>query len=196
MSELPVSYTSVEEYLSLDRESESLIEYINGAIYAMAGGSPNHALIAMNLARELGGHVKGKCRVFSADLRVGFAPRMYVHPDLTLVCQPPVYDEESGDTLTNPLLVVEVLSPSTEARDRGRKLFHYLQIESLMDYLLVSQNEPRMELYHRKPDGEWIYQNISGMGTRIYLPSIDFDLALADAYDFVEFDGATDESLR
>jgi Uma2 family endonuclease len=193
MSELPVSYLSVEDYLSLDRDSETAIEYMDGMVYAMAGGSPNHALIAMNLARELGGHVKGKCRVFSSDLRVGYASRMYVHPDLTLVCQTPVYDDESGDTLINPLLVVEVLSPSTESRDRGRKLFHYLQIESLTDYLLVSQDEPRIELYHRKPDGEWVYLNVYGREERIEIPSIGFHLSLTDVYDFVEFGVAMDQ---
>ena len=187
MSELPIPYYTEDEYLELDRASDIKYEYIDGFIHAMSGGSASHSAIAANITGELTSRLRGRCRVYQSDLKVATGSRLYAYPDVSVVCETPRFRDQSEDTLLNPLLIVEVLSPSTESRDRGRKSILYRQIESLIDYVLVSQHIPFVELYHRNPDGEWVYRSAYGVDESIRLPSVGLVLRLADIYDLVSF---------
>lgn len=178
-----------EEYLDLERKAKYKSEFIEGQIYAMAGASPTHALITVNVTVALGLHLRGNpCRVYSNDLkvRIGRAGNYY-YPDLTVVCGQLQYHDEHQDVLLNPTIIVEVLSPSTEADDRGRKWIQYQQIESLTDYIMVSQNEPFIEHYSRQADGGWHYESCSELGEAITIHSIHCPLSLADVYEKVDF---------
>src|SRR5437867_12261501 len=135
------THLSPEEYLSLDRKSEVRSEYFDGDMVAMSGGSREHNLIVTNLVRELSLHLKGRpCEVYPSNMRVKIsATGLYTYPDVVVVCSDPQFEDESVDTLINPTLIAEVLSDSTEAYDRGAKFAHYRKIDSLLEYLLVSQ---------------------------------------------------------
>lgn len=171
------------EYLAWEAEQESRSEYHEGEIFAIAGGTPRHSLIGGNLTATLHAALRGQCRVHTSDLRVRLTESRYVYPDLTAVCGEP--EVGPGDVLLNPSLVVEVLSPSTEAFDRGTKTRLYLQIPSLVGLLLVSQDVPEVMVYSRTAAGGW--EAISDDGARIRVPALGLDLALADLYDGIDF---------
>ena len=171
------------EYLAWEAEQEFKSEYHEGEIFAMSGGSLKHARIAPNLSAMLRDAMRGRCGVFSSDLRVQLTECRYVYPDLTAVCGEP--EVGPGDVLLNPSLVVEVLSPSTEAFDRGTKTRLYLQIPSLVGLLLVSQDVPEVMVYSRTAAGGW--EAISDDGARIRVPALGLDLALDDLYDGIDF---------
>lgn len=178
-----------EEYLDLERKAKFKSEFIEGQIYAMAGASPTHALITANVIANLVLHLRGNpCRVYSNDLkvRIGRAGNYY-YPDLTVVCGQLQYHDEHQDVLLNPTIVVEVLSPSTEADDRGRKWIQYQQIESLTDYIMVAHNEPFIEHYARQADGGWHYESCSDLASQLTIQSIDCQVSLADVYEKVDF---------
>jgi Uma2 family endonuclease len=191
---------SPEEYLSFEREAEERHEYWDGRLYEMAGESPEHSTICVNLAGEVSTELKGKpCRAFSPNMKVRTSPTgKFLYPDLTVVCGEPVYHDGRRDVLVNPKAVFEVLSPSSEGRDRGRKFFAYQQIESLTDYLLVAQNEVRIDHYLRQPGGGWLMSSAMGLTARLRLESINCALALIEVYDRVEFPPAEslDEGLE
>jgi Uma2 family endonuclease len=149
---------SEREYLALERTSEDRHEYVNGEMYAMAGGSPLHAAIAANLSRVLGNALRGsRCGVASSDLRVHVrATGLYTYPDLTVVCERVERHPEDDTVIVNPRVIVEVLSDSTEAYDRGAKFRHYEQIPSLAEYLLVSADARRFEHFQRLESGQWL----------------------------------------
>jgi Uma2 family endonuclease len=148
---------TLREYLDLEEASNLKHEFLDGEIYAMAGGTPEHAALTVAVAAALLAQLQGgPCRVFSSDLRVRILPTgLATYPDITVVCGPLERDPEGRTTVTNPTVVVEVLSESTEAFDRGEKLEHYKQAPSLRECLLVSQTEPRLEVHRREPDGRW-----------------------------------------
>ncbi len=151
---LPVSearYTPAE-YLAFERQSESKNEYFNGAIFAMTDVSRNHNLISLNLAAELRQALKGRrCEVYASDMRVKLRhTSMYTYPDVTVVCDEPRFDDDNVDTLLNPTVIFEMLSPSTEAYDRGDKFAHYRRLASLQTYVLVSQDKIRVESFARQ----------------------------------------------
>ena len=138
-----------EEYVTWEEDAIEKSEYIDGEIRAMSGGSEPHASIPMNIGGELRTALRGRgCRVLSSDMKV-WAAGVYYYPDLSVVCGPSIYRGRNKHTITNPLVVVEVLSPSTESEDRGEKFIRYQQIETLRSYLLVGQTEPRVELFER-----------------------------------------------
>jgi Uma2 family endonuclease len=184
-----------DEYLALERESQNKHEYSDGYIYAMAGESPEHSTICFNLYGLVHAQLRGKaCRGFSPNMKVRTSPNgLYSYPDLSVVCGEPVFHDRARDVLVNPTVIVEVLSPSTEAKDRGEKFFRYQQIASLADYLLVSQREPRVERYARQSDQEWLYSVAVGLSAALHLASIDCRVALSDVYDRVEFPPETEE---
>ena len=157
MSALPEPYVTVEEYLAAERNAETKSEYLDGYLYAMAGGTPRHSAIAMNVAIELGIQLRDKsCQVYNSDLMVATSPTgLYAYPDVSVVCGEPRFQDNHPDALTNPLLIVEVLSPKTEDRDRGPKFVHYRRIDSLIDYLLVVQDEPYVDHYQRQSGDRW-----------------------------------------
>jgi Uma2 family endonuclease len=144
-----------EGYLALEREAETKSEYLDGSILAMTGCSPNHAAITANIAATLLSPLKGKpYRAFSSALKISTpSDSLIAYPDPSVVCGEPRTEEDRPDVVTNPLLIVEVLSPSSEACDRGKKFRKYREIESLRDYLLVSQEEPFVDHYHKREDG-------------------------------------------
>lgn len=174
------------EYLARERASDARHEYVNGEIVAMAGGSPAHAQLAYNLIAALGARLRaGPCRGYSSDLRVHVAAtRLYTYPDLTVVCGEPRFHTEDGDTLINPTLIAEVLSDATEAYDRGAKFAHYQRLESLREYVLVSQNERRIEVFRRAEGGDWMYHEYRDAGL-VALPALGIEVPLAEVYERV-----------
>ncbi|HEX9988720.1 MAG TPA: Uma2 family endonuclease [Chloroflexia bacterium] len=196
MSSLTKTYYTPEQYLALEREAEYRSEYINGQIYpmngqpyAMSGASEEHNLIVVNVLREVSVQFKGRpCKVYVTDMRVKVSPTgMYTYPDIVAVCNKPHFEDERVDTLLNPTVIIEVLSPSTEAYDRGDKFAHYRKLASLTDYVLVSQNTARVEHYvrHSEGSGQWVLTEISGSDGVLRLISIGCEVALKDVYDKV-----------
>ena len=189
MSAQPHSRISEEEYLRIERAAEFKSEYIDGQMYAMSGASWAHGLITLNFGSELRTGLRDKaCAVVANDIRVRITPRrFYTYPDLVVVCGLPAFADNEHDTLLNPTLLVEVLSPSTEKRDRDFKLRHYREIESLKEYVLVSQSEPYVMSYRRSASGEWVLSAWEGVGALCRLESLEIDVRLADIYRQVTF---------
>lgn len=199
MTELPIKkkYYTIEEYLRLERQSEEKHEYRDGQIIpmheiiAMAGGSHNHSLIAANVIIALGVALKGKpCRVYESNLRICI-PRtpLYTYPDALVVCGKPILDskDEGSETVTNPVFIAEVISPSSEGYDRGEKFSRYRTLESLKEYMLVSQDTARVELYFRQEGGTWLLTPVAGLEAAAQLKSVGVSLPLAEIYAGVEF---------
>jgi Uma2 family endonuclease len=179
-----------EEYLALDRAAESRSEYYRGEMFAMSGGSFPHAQIILNLGGELRHLLKGKgCRVTSSEVRLRVSPEgLYTYPDVMIVCMGPTFADNQKETLLNPVLIGEVLSPSTERHDRGFKFAQYQQLESLQEYVLVSQTEPRVEVFRRQPMAKWLYSDVRGLDSCCALESVGCDIPLAEIYDLITFD--------
>jgi Uma2 family endonuclease len=178
-----------EEYLAIERHAEVRSEYLDGEMFAMTGGSFPHNLIVANVVGELRQQLKKRpCQVLPSDLRVHIpATGLYTYPDVVVVCGDARFEDQFVDTLLNPILLVEVLSPTTEAFDRGKKFEHYRSIPSLAEYLLIAQDEPRVEQYLRQDGNRWLLTVISGLEGTLALPSIECALALAEVYDKVSF---------
>jgi Uma2 family endonuclease len=180
---------SEEEYLAFERASEFRHEFVNGEIIDMAGASWEHGLIVGNTATALNNALADKlCFVNPQDLRVKATMfHSYRYPDIAVVCGEPQFSDDSFDTLLNPTILIEVLSASTEKEDRGKKLREYRQIESLQEYLLISQESPQIERYLRQKGKDWLYSEVSGLESKIVLPSIEVTLELSDVYKKVTF---------
>jgi len=186
---------SAQEYLELERRAATKSEFFAGEIFAMTGASRDHNLIVANLVRELTLQLKEKpCETYASDMRVKVnATGLYTYPDLAVVCGPPQFDDEQKDTLLNPTLIVEVLSISTEAYDRGKKFAHYRKIGSLAEVLLVSQDKPHVDRYVRQPDNQWLLAEWDGLQSRVLLTSIDCRVDMAEIYDKVELTADSSE---
>jgi Uma2 family endonuclease len=187
MSRQVKTYVSQEEYLAIERKAEYKNEYVNGEVFAMTGASRKHNLIAGNIGAQLNAKLKGKpCEVYPGEMRVKApASRSYVYPDVVVVCGEPELEDAYLDTLLNPTLVVEVLSKSTESYNRLAKAGYYRTIESLAEYMLVAQDEYRIEQYVKQADGRWLLADIRGLESIIDLQSIGCSLVLRDVYDKV-----------
>lgn len=183
------SRLTVEEYLEAERRAETKSEYLDGEVVAMTGASFRHNVIVANLIGELRQQLKGRpCIVAPGDLRVHIpATGLYTYPDVIAICGEPRFEDRELDTLLNPTLILEILSPTTEAYDRGKKFEHYQTIESLAEYVLVSQESPRVEQYIRQDGGRWLFSATSGLDNRLILASIGCELELAEVYDKVPF---------
>jgi Uma2 family endonuclease len=184
-----VPFLTPEQYLEIERKAEFKSEYYSGEMFAMAGSSPMHNVIVMNIAGELRTQLKGKrCTAHAIDVRVqsgrgtGFS-----YPDVVVRCGEPKYRNTNPATLLNPTVIVEVLSPSTKAFDEGLKFRYYREIDSLMDYVLVEQDKMQVVHYVRQPNGDWLLHEVRGADASITLVSIDCRLQLSDIYDKVEF---------
>jgi Uma2 family endonuclease len=189
MSAIPKTKLTPEEYLKIERKAEFKSEYFKGEMFAMAGAKRNHNKITTNLSGLVWQHLKGKnCESYSNDMRV-FVPKsgLYTYPDVVVVCGEPKFQDNVFDTLLNPTLLIEVLSESTEGYDRGKKFQHYRSIESLQEYILVSQDEARIEKYVKSGDGFWVLSDAVGMDAEIKFDSIDCIIALGEVYDKVDF---------
>jgi Uma2 family endonuclease len=182
---------TIDEYLRAEYDAEQRHEYYDGMIVAMAGGSPQHSLIISNVIREMGNRLKGgTCRVYDSNLRVRIPrSRLYVYPDATVVCGPTEHDADDAKrlTVTNPKLIVEVLSDSTEHLDYGPKFRHYLECPSLDEYVLVAQDSVHVQSYFRQVGGTWLFTPVMNVGDMIPLRSLGVELPLAEVYAGVEF---------
>lgn len=191
MSALPQSIPSmsVEEYLAFERASEIKHEYFDGEIYAMTGASEAHNLINLNVATALKNQLRGRpCKIYASDMRVKMArSRIYTYPDISIVCGEARFADGEFDTLINPTLIIEVLSPSTERHDRGAKFRAYRELDSLQEYLLIEQDAPRIERYLRQESGLWLFSEAKDLSETMELPSIGCTLALVDVYEQVNF---------
>lgn len=174
---------SYAEYLRREEDTELRHEWLDGEVFALAGGSPTHANLIAEVTYALRNALgRGPCRVFTADLRVRVRETgLATYPDVTVVCGEPELDAEDENTVTNPTVLVEVLSPSTEAYDRGKKLQHYQQIPSLRHVLLVSQDARRIEVVSRSDAGEWSTR-VFDDATPIELPGIGARISLDGVY--------------
>jgi Uma2 family endonuclease len=189
MSQQVISYISSEEYLRLERQAEYKSEYVNGEIFAMSGASRKHNLITGNIGSEFNQQLRGKpCESYSSEMRVKVtATGLYTYPDVVVVCGEPKFEDKYFDTLLNPTVLVEVLSPSTERYDRIAKSSYYRTLDSLAEHLLVAQDEVRVEQYVKQPDGTWLQLEFTSLDGAVELPSISCSLALRDVYDKVAF---------
>jgi len=184
-------FTAPEDYLAFEREAESRHEYLDGEIYAMAGESLSHSRVCMNLAREVGNNLKGKpCEALSPNMKVRTSSAsLFSYPDLTIVCGEPQFHDTKKDVLTNPQVIFEVLSPSTEIYDRTTKFQRYrLGNPTLTDYILVSQNRAFVEHFFKQTDGNWIYRSYGEIEDRLIIETIEIELSLREIYDRVEFE--------
>jgi Uma2 family endonuclease len=177
-----------EQYLALERQSPIKHEYYDGSIFAMAGASREHNLIAGNLFGDIRAQLRNHpCEVYVADMRVRVtATGLYTYPDVVAVCGEPQFLDSELDTLLNPSVIIEVLSPSTEADDRGNKFAHYRRLESLQEYVLVAQDRVRVERFTRQGD-EWLLTELSRLEDTLRLASIGCEMAVREIYAKVAF---------
>ncbi|MBZ0303712.1 MAG: Uma2 family endonuclease [Anaerolineae bacterium] len=198
MSALPqASATMTEaEYLAFERRSEIKHQYLHGEVYAMTGASRAHNLICTyalaSLATQMR-HRKGE--IYPGQMRVKIpATGLYTYPDISVVCGEPKFADGEFDTLLNPALIIEVLSPSTESFDRGRKFQHYRQLASLQEYVLISQDSPRVERFLRQENADWVFTDAVGLESSLELPSIGCTLTLAGVYEKVTFEAGEQDT--
>ena len=197
MSARSQPYLTPEQYLEIDRAAEFRSEYYKGRMYplgdppeAMAGGTYRHSKLTHSLGRRLGNALEGRpCEVSGSDIRVSsVSGGFYSYPDLVVVWGEPRLLDGRKDTLLNPALIVEVLSHSTEGRDLGLKLAQYRSIESLEEYALVWQTEPRVEVYRRQPAGRWLLSEFIGLDAVCHFESVNAGISLGEIYDKISFD--------
>lgn len=174
---------SPEEYLAFERASDEKHEYVDGEIFAISGGTYEHSLLCSNVAYELRhALIDRPCDVLGSDMKIKVATtNRFFYPDASVVCGDPIFGDEVRDSVLNPKLIVEVLSDSSERYDRGEKFAHDRRVESLQEYVLVSQKEPLVEHYSRQADGVWLYRAL-GRGERLVLPSVGCALAVDRIY--------------
>jgi Uma2 family endonuclease len=183
------TYLTPEEYIALERKATLKSEYLSGEIVAMSGASNAHNLITMNVAARLYNQLtKRGYKVLLSNMRVGIGAGVsYFYPDVTVVCDEPRFEDDTFDTLTNPQVIVEVLSTSTESYDRGKKFARYRQLESLQEYILISQDRVMVEHYLRQGN-QWILSEFSALENVFPLTSIGAELTLNHIYRFVELE--------
>ncbi|MGI4791791.1 MAG: Uma2 family endonuclease [Janthinobacterium lividum] len=188
MASLPKTRYTPEQYLEIDRKAEHRSEYVNGEIRAMAGASREHNLIVTNLVRELSLRLRGQpCETYSNDMRVTISLVRYAYPDVVIACNHPQFIDGQLDTLTNPSVIIEVLSSTTQNDDRSWKFAHYRRLATLTDYVMLSQYQPFAEHYARQSDNQWVLTELSGLEAVLLLPSLGCELSLADIYERIEF---------
>lgn len=190
MPTVPKSYLTPQEYLLRERRAETKSEYLRGEVFAMAGASREHNLIAGNVAGELGNQLRDRpCEVYQSNMRVKVSPTgLYSYPDVTVVCSEPEFEDAEVDTLLNPKVLVEVLSPSTADYDRGGKFTHYRRLPSLREYILISQDRALVEHYVRQPSDQWLLTEHRALDGTLTLSSIQCQLPLAEIYLKVQFE--------
>ena len=188
MASLPQARYTPEQYLEMDHRADHRSEYVNGEILAMAGASRVHNRITLNVGAALTALLRGSpCEPFVSDLRVKSpATGSYLFPDVVVGCDPLEFEDNSLDILLNPTVIMKVLSPTTAVDDRSWKFAHYRRLETLMDYVMLSQYQPFIEHYTRQGD-QWVLTEVAGLGAVLSLPSIGCELPLSAIYERVEF---------
>ena len=177
-------YMSYADFIVFEEKSETKHEWLDGVVYDMAGGTPDHAGIKAQVIILLGAQLRGRrCRVFDSDLAIRIlATGLFTYPDASVVCSKPEMDPANKNALTNPRIIVEVLSDSTEKYDRGEKFAHYQRIPSLAEYVLVSQHEPCIEVFRQTSPGKWEPCEKAVSGQTIQLKSLECELSVDEVY--------------
>jgi Uma2 family endonuclease len=194
MTAQPKRYITEDEYLAIERSHDEKHEYYAGAIYAMTGGKEPHNLIAGNAHAALHAQLRRRpCRVYQSDMRVKVMQTgLNAYPDVLVICGQPQFTDAVHDTVTNPIVIIEVLSASTERYDRGMKFQHYQTISTLQDYILIAQHQHRVEHFSRQGDAQWLLRTAIGLDAQVALPSIGCTLTLEDVYEKVDLAGESD----
>ena len=191
MATHPLPYFTPEQYLTFDRSSTVRHEYMFGDVIPIQAGTAAHARIIANTTRAMGNRLSGACADYSSSLRVCVdAKAAYAYPDLSIVCGTPEYLDSQKDTLTNPKLIVEVLSPSTENYNLGKKARLYWNIASLTGLIFIAQNEVWIEYWFRAPEGKWDRQQIVGLHDALRIDLCSSDIPVAEIYSRVDFPNA------
>ena len=186
---------TVEEYIAFERSSEEKHEYYAGEIFAMSGASREHNIIVMNTGASLNLQLAQRpCEVYPSDMRVKVNAIKYTYPDVSVVCGEPRFADGEFDILLNPTIIIEVLSDSTEDYDRGKKFKHYMGINSLQEYILIAQDEVRVDHYIRQSPCDWLISVSTTLEATLHLPSVNCSLLLADIYRKITFEA--DNSLK
>jgi len=182
-------WISPEEYLAMEEQADHKSEYFNGEIFAMVGASINHNRITGNINAFFNTALaRSTCESFASDMRLQVkANGLYTYPDVMVVCGKPEFATGRNDTITNPILIVEVLSPSTKNYDRGQKFMLYRAIETLLDYVLVDQDRPHVEYFHRLDDGRWILTEFDTMDASLQLEALQLEIPLSRIYQKVDW---------
>ena len=193
MATVPNPYLSPQQYLAQERRAEFKSQYFQGEMFAMAGASREHNLIVANIVRELGNALKDRrCEVYPSDMRVKVAKSgLYTYPDATVVCSQPEFEDDQFDTLTNPTVLFEVLSESTESYDRGGKFRRYREIESLKEYVMISPDQASVECYLRQIGDRWLLQETQSPEESVTFESIQVTVLLAELYRNIRFEGSS-----
>ncbi|BDI34307.1 hypothetical protein CCAX7_63580 [Capsulimonas corticalis] len=189
MASLPKTYYTPEQYLEMERRADYKSEYIDGQFHPMPLANEAHNVINVNLAAEIGTQLCGKdARVYISNMRVRVGVHTaFLYPDVVAVCGDRQFDDMQKDTLINPTIIIEVLSPETELKDRGEKFAHYQRLPSLTDYVLISQDKMRIEHYVRQDENHWLLSVITQTQDNLTLQSIDCVLTPAAIYENIEF---------
>jgi Uma2 family endonuclease len=184
MASLPKTHLTFEEYLAIERNAEEKSEYFNGEMFLMSGGSATHSIIAAKVIRLLGNQlVERDCVVYNSYMRVKISKlNKSAYPDVSIGCGEQQFDDEQKDTLLSLTLIIEVLSNSTEAYDRGKKFEHYQQLDSFIEYILISQTPYRIEQFIRRDDRTWTYKEFRNADEIVQLESVNCTLLLEDVY--------------
>lgn len=189
------TYLTPEEYIAAERKATLKSEYLSGEIISRSGASNAHNLITTNTSNVLYNQLADRgCRVYASDMRVGISAGVsYFYPDIAVTCDKPRFEDDAFDTLINPQVIIEVLSDSTAGYDRGEKFIRYRQLESLQEYILISQDQVQVDHYLRQ-DKQWVLSEFSTLQDVLALVSIGAELSLRQVYRFVELE--TDDSLQ
>lgn len=189
MTAQPKTHVTAQEYFLQDQQSAEKLEYYAGIVVAQAGATARHNLIVSNLIGHLYAHVRRQgCHIFPGDMRVQAADqRVYTYPDITIVCGTPQYSDPSEMTLINPMVIIEILSPATESRDRTEKLVYYRSIESLQEYILIAQHTPYVQRYTRQTPHFWYVHLTDDLAAQVELAAIGCSLPMQAIYDGIAF---------
>ncbi|MFL6466252.1 MAG: Uma2 family endonuclease [Bryobacteraceae bacterium] len=190
MASQPKRFLTAQEYLTLERQAEYKSEYMDGEVFAMSGVRENHALLVINLTRELSNMLRrGPCRVYGSDMRVCVSPTgRYTYPDLSITCEKPQFLDDTLDTLLNPTLLIEVLSPTTKDYDRGGKFVAYRTIASFREYFTIDPDRIFIEQWVRQDDGRWILSEHTAVSRPLRFESLGVEVRIADLYEGVTLD--------
>jgi Uma2 family endonuclease len=181
--------TSPQEYLALERVSKEKHEYFLGKVIALAGASLGHNRLVANLLGEIREALKGKpCEVLPSDIRISIPSReSYMYPDAVIVCGKPEMEDDRFDTLKNPVVIFEILSPSTEDHDRGKKFFFYRQIPSFKEYILVDSTRPFIEISRLQENGAWKFETLDDPAGQLFISSVGINVSMSEIYRNVNF---------
>ena len=192
MTALPKLIYNAEEYLALEETADYRSQFYNGEIFAMAGASRRHNTIAMNTAGDLHFQLRSRpCEIYQNDMRVKVSQDLYTYPDIVIVCGEPRIEKKHGENLLNPLVIIEVLSSSTERFDRGEKARLYRLMPSLEEYVLISQDAMRVEHFARQKNGGWLLTELSNAADVLELPTVSCRVGLNDIYAKIDFSAET-----